>query len=1125
MNIRSFVVLITLILALVGAQASTRGVNGQTPAVPPQEAATFDIGVPAGDAYQPLSAVVDAARGRAYVYHADSAERRPVISVIDLAAGEVQRVIRLSATAAGGRGSLLLAASGQLLLVDADRRELWSVNPDRGILASLLSDVQDAALSPDGRTLYVTGPSGLAAYGLADLAARRAAIWETAGRFDRLAASAEQVVVLDRSAAGQRDLVALDAATGDEIARAALSDDPVALSAGPDRTWAAIMAGRRSSLRLFDAALKQTHEAAIPYASDLSYDAPRERYLLEGFRATADRGENVILGFAARDLTPAGERAWPGAAAPGLFLNWGTDRLLGYTRYGSARLVVLDAQLKPVGRVITGVRALDMALDDAAGRLYVADDHDRVHVIGLPDGREIGLWEGGPPLALDVAHRRLYVDRPDGVVALDERGAVAARFPQHGYPAPDPQRDLVYIVASGVTLYDLAGTRVGTLPSTFPRAGGLVPNVYAQAARVNPASGHLAVVINNGVPGSNNSSFLRIYPPRVDAPTAPPGVVSFVTDIAFGPTGNVYVAYSPTKNMDALQLLDRTGRELRRLAGRTGQIALDPIAGRAYLLTEGLVTRIDPDTLTPVEFWQGPDDLERMVFSPRRAAFYVYGSAPVIRALPLADLTPVDVAPRPGAPSRDASLQSLAATSDGQGSWLIANYGSGLYRTRDGRRWEELPVGTMASWGDVTVADRGVLFWTGQGAYGGDGVWRSTDAGATWQFLGDGLGDLRPTDGVAADRADRAYVADRALGLLRWEPLRRRWEAMSPRPEAASDVGKLTLAPGGQELFHSAWETLRKSTDGGRTWQELEPPAASGSIIGFSGAYTATRTLFGMWGDASQELMRSTDGGTSWSPLDLGLDLGSDYYPPDIASAGSDIYLLARPYADGPSVLLRSTDGGDTWQQALDADTEGVQRIAVAADGALWAGGSTGLRALDPVRIAWGATATPTVAASSLPASAATPQPTFAACTQPLDATDAATARLEPKLGCPTGSARATDMARQRFERGQMFWRADAAVIYVLDAAGTWQGFADSFREGQPESDPRLTPPAGRWQPIRGFGKVWREQPGAARAAIGWATEAERGAPGVVQDWDGGVVIRMDAATFILLADGTWRMQ
>jgi len=52
--------------------------------------------------------------------------------------------------------------------------------------------------------------------------------------------------------------------------------------------------------------------------------------------------------------------------------------------------------------------------------------------------------------------------------------------------------------------------------------------------------------------------------------------------------------------------------------------------------------------------------------------------------------------------------------------------------------------------------------------------------------------------------------------------------------------------------------------------------------------------------------------------------------------------------------------------------------------------------------------------------------------------------------------------------------------------------FDDAFREGSPESDPRYAPPAGKQQPVRGFGLVWRANPGV-REALGWALDKEQG--------------------------------
>ncbi|MCY3832548.1 MAG: hypothetical protein OXG85_05995 [Chloroflexi bacterium] len=87
-------------------------------------------------------------------------------------------------------------------------------------------------------------------------------------------------------------------------------------------------------------------------------------------------------------------------------------------------------------------------------------------------------------------------------------------------------------------------------------------------------------------------------------------------------------------------------------------------------------------------------------------------------------------------------------------------------------------------------------------------------------------------------------------------------------------------------------------------------------------------------------------------------------------------------------------------------------------------------------------------------------------------------------------------VAEQRFENGWMFWLQPNGQIWVLteDAAGRkiWSVYDDSFVEGEAESDPLIIPPESRFQPVRGFGKLWRENP-EVRQALGWALDTERG--------------------------------
>ena len=89
---------------------------------------------------------------------------------------------------------------------------------------------------------------------------------------------------------------------------------------------------------------------------------------------------------------------------------------------------------------------------------------------------------------------------------------------------------------------------------------------------------------------------------------------------------------------------------------------------------------------------------------------------------------------------------------------------------------------------------------------------------------------------------------------------------------------------------------------------------------------------------------------------------------------------------------------------------------------------------------------------------------------------------------CPFGPARPLSMVQQNFEHGIMVWipHQTGGTILVLYDGGRIGTFTDTWTEGQPESDPSIVPPADLFAPRRGFGKVWREQPGV-RDALGWA--------------------------------------
>ena len=135
---------------------------------------------------------------------------------------------------------------------------------------------------------------------------------------------------------------------------------------------------------------------------------------------------------------------------------------------------------------------------------------------------------------------------------------------------------------------------------------------------------------------------------------------------------------------------------------------------------------------------------------------------------------------------------------------------------------------------------------------------------------------------------------------------------------------------------------------------------------------------------------------------------------------------------------------------------------------------------------------------------------------------------LQKALGCPQGPAVAVGSAVQAFDNGRMLWASQLGdvptkVIYVLYNNGTYQRFADTWAEGADPVSTGEIPPAGRNTPIRGFGKVWHNNP-AVKTGLGWATNTEAGSSGQMQRFERGEMLFVASfgQTFVFTG-GLWR--
>jgi len=130
---------------------------------------------------------------------------------------------------------------------------------------------------------------------------------------------------------------------------------------------------------------------------------------------------------------------------------------------------------------------------------------------------------------------------------------------------------------------------------------------------------------------------------------------------------------------------------------------------------------------------------------------------------------------------------------------------------------------------------------------------------------------------------------------------------------------------------------------------------------------------------------------------------------------------------------------------------------------------------------------------------------------------------LAAQIGCPTATATTLDSALQNFERGTMIWLN--GPIYVLYADGRAQQYPDTFTAGVDPESGGETPRSGLFEPVRGFGKVWRST-AEVRSGLGWATILEEGGSAVVQRLERGWMIDMTQRTDILVlldSNGTWQ--
>ena len=291
------------------------------------------------------------------------------------------------------------------------------------------------------------------------------------------------------------------------------------------------------------------------------------------------------------------------------------------------------------------------------------------------------------------------------------------------------------------------------------------------------------------------------------------------------------------------------------------------------------------------------------MFRPKLFALSLVLAVPTIVAAQSDSLRLAGVRWREIGPYRGGRSVAVAGNPSRPNEFWLGTTGGGVFKSVNaGQSWAPVTDkyfgGTI---GAIAVAPSSPdVVYVGGGEYPirgnvshGDGLWKSTDGGKTWTFMG--LGETRQIADIVVNptNPDLVYVA--SLGHV--------W---APNPERG----------------------VFRSKDGGKTWEKILFRNDSTGVVDlvmdphdpnvlYAGVWQAGRTPWMLSsGGAGSGMFKTTDGGEHWMELtrNPGLPEGIWGNIGITVSGANSNRLWANIEADSGGVF-RSDDGGKTWQR------------------------------------------------------------------------------------------------------------------------------------------------------------------------------------------------------------------
>jgi len=299
-------------------------------------------------------------------------------------------------------------------------------------------------------------------------------------------------------------------------------------------------------------------------------------------------------------------------------------------------------------------------------------------------------------------------------------------------------------------------------------------------------------------------------------------------------------------------------------------------------------------------------------------------------------------------PFRGGRVVAVSGVVGQNDTYYFGAVAGGVWKTTDGGlTWKPIfdkmkdaspSIGAIA----VSESDPNVIYvGTGEACIrgnivGGNGVFKSIDAGATWKFVG--LADTHAIGRLIVDpkNPDVAFVAalghpfrdSEERGIFRTRDGGERWEKVLYK-DAKSGGIDITFDPSNANILYAAlWQAKRtpwsmdsggpgtglyKSIDGGTTWKQLTGNGLPEGTIGRIGVTVSGANPNRVWAVVEADkggIFRSDDGGQTWRLMtdDHNYRQRAWYYSHIFADpkAADTVYILNTS-------AYRSNDGGKTF--------------------------------------------------------------------------------------------------------------------------------------------------------------------------------------------------------------------